>query len=86
MSGIGGHTVWPPGLKFGMEDHIHPWKVNAYVCASCPPPTGWGRPKSASGGPCSQNAIAAGLDFTLQGGLEFTAGAENAPGEAEYPC
>ena len=55
MSGIGGHTVWPPGLKFGMEDHIHPWKVNAYVWASCPPPPGRGMPKSASGDPCSPN-------------------------------
>ena len=26
-SGIGGHTVWPLGLKFGMEDHIYPAKV-----------------------------------------------------------
>ena len=27
-----------PGLKFGMEDHIHPRKVNLYVWAEYPTP------------------------------------------------
>ena len=30
-SGIGGHTVWPPGVNFSMEDYIYTGKVNAYV-------------------------------------------------------
>ena len=38
-----------------MEDRIHHGKVNAYVWTRCPPPPGRGRPKSASGGPCSPN-------------------------------
>ena len=28
MSGIDSQTVWFPGLKVGMEDHIHPRKAS----------------------------------------------------------
>lgn len=31
ISGIGGHTVWPWGLKFGMKDNINSRKVKAYL-------------------------------------------------------
>ena len=28
---IGGHTVGPTALKFGMEDHIYPGEVIGYI-------------------------------------------------------
>jgi len=52
---IGGHTVGPTELKFGMEDHIYPWEVLSYILFRYPYPQGQGRPKSGSGGPCSPN-------------------------------
>ena len=52
---IGGHTVRPTVLKFGMEDHIYPGEVIGYILLRYPNPLGRGRPKSGSGGPCSPN-------------------------------
>ena len=52
---IGGHTIRPIVLKFGMEDHIYPWEVIGYILLWYPNPLGQGRPKSASGGPYSPN-------------------------------
>ena len=49
----GGHTIGPTALKYGMEDHIYPWKAIGYISFWYPNPQGQGRPKSASGGPCS---------------------------------
>ena len=46
---IGGHTVGPTVLKFGMEDHIYPWEVIGYISFRYPNPQGRGRPKSGSG-------------------------------------
>ena len=37
-SRLGGHTVQWKGLILGIEDHIHPKKVNSYVRAEPPPP------------------------------------------------
>ena len=28
---LGGLTVWPTKLKFGMEDHINPWEVTENI-------------------------------------------------------
>ena len=28
---IGGHTLGPTMLKFGMESHIYPWEVKGYI-------------------------------------------------------
>ena len=36
-SGIGSHTVWPPGLKLSMEDHIY--RKGKCVCLCLLPPT-----------------------------------------------
>ena len=35
---IGGHTVGPTELKFGMEDHIYPWEVIGYISFGYPNP------------------------------------------------
>ena len=55
ISSIGGHTVGPTELKFGMEDHIYLWEVLRYISFRYPYPQGRGRPKCGSGGPCSPN-------------------------------
>ena len=52
---IGGHTVGPTELKFGMEDHIYPREVIGYILFPNTYPPGGGRPKSGSGDPCSPN-------------------------------
>ena len=52
---IGGHTVGPTELKFGMEDHIYPRGVIGYILFPNTYPPGGGRPKSGSGDPCSPN-------------------------------
>ena len=52
--GIGGHTVWPPGRKFGREDHLHLKKVKAYVQAEYPPPQGKGALKKGPRVPTAQ--------------------------------
>ena len=49
---IGGHTVGPTELKFGMEDHIYHWEVIGYISFQYLYPQGRGRLKSGSGGPC----------------------------------
>ena len=48
-------TIGAMGLKFGTELGFKPWEVIANVWASRTSPPGRGRPKSASGGPCSPN-------------------------------
>ena len=53
MFAIGARTVGATELKFGMELGLYPEKVLAKVRAGRTPPPGRGRPKSASGGPCS---------------------------------
>ena len=55
MFAIGARTVGATELKFGMELGLYPEKVLAKVRAGRTPPPGRGRPKSASGGPCSPN-------------------------------
>ena len=43
---IGGHTVGPTELKFGMEDHIYPREVIGYILfpnTYPPPPVGGGQ-------------------------------------------
>ena len=37
---IGGHTVGPTVLKFGMEDHIYPGEVLGYISFWHPDPLG----------------------------------------------
>ena len=37
---IGGHTVGPSVLKFGMEDHIYPREVIGYILFGYPNPGG----------------------------------------------
>ena len=39
---IGGHTIRPTVLKFGMEDHIYPWEVIGYILLWYPNPLGRG--------------------------------------------
>ena len=50
-SGIGGHTIWHPGLKFGMRDLIHPWNIKGQrICWGWTPhPKGQGPPKDGPG-------------------------------------
>ena len=52
---IGGNTVGPKELKFGMEDHIYPWEVRRYISFRYLYPQGRGSPKSGFGGPGSSN-------------------------------
>ena len=72
---IGGHTVGPTELKFGMKDHIYPEEVIGYILFRNPNPQGQGALKTD---------FAAGWRFAA--GLELKPGVENAPGEAGYPC
>ena len=55
MFAIGARTIGAMGLKFGTELGFKPWEVIANVWAGRTSPPGRGRPKSASGGPCSPN-------------------------------
>ena len=55
MFAIGACTIRATELKFGTELGFHPGKVLAYVWIGRTPSPGRGRPKSASGGPCSPN-------------------------------
>ena len=72
---IGGHTLEPTELKFGMKDHIYPGEVIGYILFWYPNPQGQEAQKTV---------FAAGWRFAA--GLEFTAGVENTLGEAGYPC
>ena len=42
---IGGHTVGPTELKFGMEDHIYPREVIGYILFPNTYPPWWGEAK-----------------------------------------
>ena len=52
---IGGHTVGPRVLKFGMEDHIYPWEVIGYILFGYPNPGGQGALKTGFQGLYSPN-------------------------------
>ena len=79
---IGGHTVGPTVLKFGMGDYIYPWEVIGNISLRYPQPSGSGALKTGFHGLYSPNHAF----WHFAGGLEFAAGLENALGEAGYPC
>ena len=73
MFSVGGHTIVPTELKFGIE--VNPREVIGFILFWYPNPQGQGTLK---------NDFAVGWRFAV--GLEFTAGVENALGKAGYPC
>ena len=52
---IGGHTVGPSVLKFGIEDCIYPWDVIGYISFRDPNPRGQGALKTGFQGLYSPN-------------------------------
>ena len=72
---IGGDTVGPTVLKFGIEVRIYPWEVIGYISLRYHQPLGSGALKEGFQGLYSPNH--AFVHFA--GGLEFAEGLENAP-------
>ena len=54
---IGGYTIRPRVLKFGMENHIYPWEVIGYILFGYPNPWGQGALKTEFNGLYSPNHL-----------------------------
>ena len=65
----------PIGLTVDRELCYHPGSIYDMVESSRSPPPGWGRPRSASGGPCSHTCAFLGIKF-IKPKLQNTPGLE----------
>ena len=87
MFAIGTHTVGARELKFGTEKGFYPDMVLANVWAGRTSPPGRGRPKSASGGPCSPNRAFLGKLYKtkVEEQLKYSEGGSGQIGPGPHP-